>query len=405
MYRTTQGDTFELIARKVYGDDKKSSLVASANAGLSDPLPVGVAIITPTVPVGPMRKIEATNENEIAVIINGRRFRFWTGCTIKRSIDSFDTIELSAPFEPDADGWRDVFRPFSYQQMECTIGGVPLFRGTVVSITPALDVAANTVTMGAYSLPGVLNDCTAPASMYPLEYNGVGLSEIARSLCDPFGIFVDFKNEEGAPFERAALEPSESIFPFLASLAKQRGLIMTSDAQGSLVFWKGVESGAPVAKLKQGASPVIGVGVAFEPQAYFSDITGIEAIYVGLDGSQTTKKNPHLEGVLRPHVFPVPDAIDADSPDAVASKFGRMFSSMAAYSVDVATWRDPSGELWRPNTIVSLYAPRALIYSEYNFLVKSVTLHRTTKSETATLELVMNGSLSGEAPEVFPWDA
>jgi prophage tail gpP-like protein len=81
-----------------------------------------------------------------------------------------------------------------------------------------------------------------------------------------------------------------------------------------------------------------------------------------------------------------------------------MFANAAAYTVDVATWRDPKGSLWKPNTTLTLFAPDAMVYSEYELLVRTVTLKQSKESTTATLGLVLPGVFSGEIPTALPWN-
>jgi hypothetical protein len=45
-----------------------------------------------------------------------------------------------------------------------------------------------------------------------------------------------------------------------------------------------------------------------------------------------------------------------------------------------------------------------MIYSSYEFVVRSVRFDSETDSETAELDLVLPGSFSGEIPESMPWD-
>ena len=81
-----------------------------------------------------------------------------------------------------------------------------------------------------------------------------------------------------------------------------------------------------------------------------------------------------------------------------------MFANVAAYSVTVATWRDPDGKLWAPNSLVTLLAPGAMIYKEYMFLIRSVEFSRGTDGEVALLSLVMPEAFAGDVPESLPWD-
>jgi len=142
----------------------------------------------------------------------------------------------------------------------------------------------------------------------------------------------------------------------------------------------------------------------FSPQQYYSHITGLESVLVGTSGSQYTVRNPYLAGVIRPHTFKSPDTQGGTVQDSVRAKAGRMFGNMAAYGVQVSTWRDPSGALWRPNTTVVLNAPGAMVYSDYEFVVRSVRFDRTGDNESAELDLVLPGSFSGKIPEALPWD-
>jgi len=315
-----------------------------------------------------------------------------------------DTVEFGAPFDHTAPGFRESFRPFAFDPVVITVGGEPLFTGTMVAVTPTIDNGQRTIAVSGYSLPGVLNDCTPPASSFPLEFNGQGLKDIADAIAGPFGLSVDFQGDQGAVFERVACEPGKKALAFLAELAKQRNLIIASTERGKLLFWQSADAGKPAAKLRQGEAPVLSVTPFFSPQEYYSHITGIEPVLVGLTGSQFTVKNPRLQGVTRPITFNAPDTEGADVKAAVEAKAGRMFGNMVAYSVRVATWRDPFGKLWAPNTTIKLTAPDAMVYGEYEFVIRSVQFERESSAATATLDLVIPGSFNGQIPEALPWD-
>ena len=168
-----------------------------------------------------------------------------------------------------------------------------------------------------------------------------------------------------------ACEAGKKVLPFLTNLAKQRGLVISSTAGGALLFHRSVEVGTPVARLTQGASPVLSVVPNFAPQEYYSHITGLEPALVGIPGAKYTVQNPHLSGALRPLTFKAPDTLDSDVKAAVEAKVGRMFGAMVSYTVKLSTLRDPSGKLWQPNTTLELEAPDAMIYSPYEFIIRS----------------------------------
>lgn len=406
-YKVIPGDTFESISRKKYGTEKEAGLIARANPGVAEPLTAGTTLTVPALPDAPQnvqQSAESSTDDEVAILINGKRFRFWDKVRITRAIDTMDMVEFGAPFDSEAPGFKETFRPFSFKTVVITVGGEPLFTGTMVTVNPVLENGQKVVAVSGYSLPGVLNDCTSPASAFPLEFDNQGLREIATALAAPFGVSVDFKADQGAVFERVASEPGKKVLAFLTELAKQRNLIISSSSRGKLVFLQSSEGGQPVARLQQGSAPVLSVTPFFSPQEYYSHITGIEPVVVGLAGSQFTVKNPRLLGVTRPLTFNAPDTLDADVKGAVEAKAGRMFGNMVSYSIRVATWRDPSGNLWEPNTPIKLLAPDAMIYKEYEFIIRSIEFSRDRATETATLNLVIPGAFSGKIPETLPWD-
>lgn len=406
-YTVRAGDTFESIARKQYGSEQYASTISKANSGAAEPLTAGTVLAVPPRPGAPVDKqgqAPSSGANEVAVLINGTRFRFWSDLRLTRSLDGMDTIEFSAPFDAEAPGFREVFRPFSYAPLVVTVGGDVLFTGTMIGVTPNLSDRQKTISVSAYSVPGVLNDCTPPASAYPVEFNDLALPEIAAALADPFGVAVSFTGPAGSAFERVAVDPGDTVLAFLSDLARQRSLVVSSTPDGELLFQQSVAAGQPVAALQQGASPVLGVQPSFSPQQYYSHVTGLESVYLGTEGSQYTVKNPHLAGTVRPLTFKSPDVLGGDIQQAVAAKVGRMYGNMASYSVQVDTWRDKDGRLWEPNSTVKLQAPGAMIYDPYEFIVRSVSFERSGAKEAAELDLVLPGSFSGTTPETLPWD-
>lgn len=406
-FKTSNGDTFESIARKVYGTEQEANRIAQANPGVSEPFLSGVELVVPANTDAPKISVApapASEQNETTIKLNGTRFRFWDSVVITRAIDVMDTVQFTAPFDHEAPGFKETFRPFSFQSAEVYVGGEPLFTGTVISIAPSVESDSKTLDVNAYSVPGILNDCTAPASAYPIEFNGFGLENVAKALAKPFGIDVEFLASQGQTFERVACTPGTRILSFLSQLARQRNLLISSSADGKLQFLRSVAPGSPVAVLTQGQSPVMAVRPSFNPQEYYSHITGIEPVILGLDGVQYTVKNTRIAGVMRPLTFTAPDTLDADIKVAVEAKAARMFANMVSYDLTVNTWRDPSGKLWEPNTTLKLEAPDAMIYSSYEFVIRSVQYERNRNQESATLNLILPGAFAGEIPESLPWD-
>lgn len=374
---------------------------------------------------------------EVSMLIKGTQFVFWKDIRISRNIDTVSEASFNAPFDFEAEGFKENFAPFAYNPIIVSVNGKPLFTGTMVDVTPVVS-DTRTIQVTCYSTCGVLMDCTPPEDKAPFEYNNLNLKEIAEKMAEYFKLTVEFQGDPGAKFARVACDPDKKVFDFLTELSKQRGFVMSSNVDGALLFWKS-EDGQPVAMLDEGVSPLLEVSPDFNPQEFYSDLTGLAPVEVGKAAVKKTvkpkkeKDDPKLKKekatpakavakapkpatkyskfsaraeteVFRPLTFKIDDAEGADVETATKAKLARMLGNMAKYTIQVATWFDSSGDLWAPNTKIKLRAPNAMIYDFYEFEIKSVEFALDASSETATLELSLPGSFSGEPPEIFPWE-
>jgi len=401
-YLVGVGDTFDLISRRSYGSEGFASLIRSANPEASSGLVPGTVLIIPDTNSLPVSNVPTAAVDEVAVSINGKRFRFWSTVSLSLSMDTIDRFSLTAPFDPENALFVESFVPMKFAPVSIFVGGVPLFTGTMVDVVPVTDAANSTVSASGYARCGVLNDVAVPAGNDLLEYDGMNLQAVTDAMVAPFGLASTFEAEAGAAYTRIAAQPSERILSFLTKQAKQHTLVLTNDAAGQLLFWQ-TAPGAPVADLE--ASPVLSVTPNFDPQNYWSSLTAIAPGFIGTDPSQSTLTNPRLPDVLRPMTFTASDTFAGDAPGAAAARLGRMFANAIGYDVELAGWVDPAGALWRPNTRVRLLAPRAMVYNPTEFLIRSVDLAGTPSEGRTRLGLVLPGSFEGQIPERLPWEA
>ena len=403
-YLVLPGDTFSAIARKIYGDDQLSGMIQRANPGVSEPLQSGRFITVPVIEQPANITPAPDDPDQMTLSIDNRIYSFWTEATFNRSLDSFDSVEFRSPFESDRQDFRDTFRPFSFKPIALHIGSELVFNGIMVNVSPELANNSQTVAVGCYSRCAVINDCTAPASGFPLEYRDTQLDAITDQITGMFGFGSSFPDGPGSKFVIVRCTPTQTIFAFLTGLAQKRNLVISNTSAGDLLFRKSAGLLQPAVTLREGRSPVLSVAAEFSPQSYYSHITGLTPIALGRVGSQFTVRNDRLDGVLRPFNFDAGDTTETDITTTTDDKVGRMFGNMAKYSVQLDTWRTPDGRLWAPDMTVRLTAPGAMIYQPYNFIVRSVVFNQKTNSRTATLDLVLPGSFAGGIPETLPWD-
>ena len=406
-YKILVGDDFKIISRKKYGTDIYSSNIEFANPGVREPLTPGTTINIPELKENAKdidMGITESAIDEITIKIDGEIFRYWNNMSVYKSIDSMDSYGFTAPFELENENIKRIFKPLSYKDVNIGLGNEPLLTGTMINVVPGMNARERILRISGYSRPGVLNDCNAPSTLFPIEYNDMNLKEITESLIKAFGLELEIRTEMGARYERVAIETSDKILEFLIRLAVQRNIIISNTEDGKILYWRSVEPGRPVAIFNEGEAPFVGMTMNVNNQQYYSHVTGIEPMVAGLDGAKHTLKNDLLSGVFRPHTFDIPDTLDADLEKAVNAKMGRMFGNVLGYNMLLSTWRDSNGNLWAPNTTVKVIAPGNMIYNEYELLIRSVEYIKSSKKKSAILGLVLPGSFEGKIPERLPWE-
>jgi len=335
----------------------------------------------------------------------GPEFRFWSEINIRLAMDAYSTVELKAPFEKDRKEFRDTFRPFSFYPLKVTLGGDDLFTGTIVGVSPEVGPESKIVHVSAYSLPGVLEDCCAPPSELPFEFNKLPLKAIIERVGKMFRLDVDFQGDDGGPFERVKLDEGEKLQHFIAHFAQLRNRVITNTPRGAIKVWRAAPTGSPVFDFVEGQQPLSKIEAMFSPQDYHSEITAFTGARRGRKGSKFTEPNPWLQTALRPLNFKVDQAEKSEGPEAARAALGRMFANMASYTIsDIPSWRDPKGKLWAPNTTVTVLAPSVMIYEKTELMIRAANFFQDGEVEKAALELVLPGAFSGEVPKRLPWD-
>lgn len=337
--------------------------------------------------------------------INGEKWDGWDKLSIERSIDGFDQCSFETIFDKTNEKFKATFRPFSYHSASILIDDELLFKGFMMDISPETSPEKKSLKIECYAMSAVLNDCTAPIDIYPLEFSGVKLDIIARKLCEPFGIAVVFQADPGAVFDKIKLDQSASIAGFLFDLAKQRGLLVKSNPSGDLIFFKTETDSKPISlDLDGNENPVTNIQAKFDPQKYYSEITCISRSTDDDPGTTFTAQNPNLSSPRRPYVKLLKDTGSADIEAAAKAALGRMIAGAVTYTITLSTLFSQYGDLLEPGQILSIIAPDAMIYTRQLLLIKKVIFNISTEEQTSQLECVLTGAYSGEIGDDLPWD-
>jgi prophage tail gpP-like protein len=397
-YTTRGGETWNEVARNTTGNDLDAAKIQRANPGALAPLLPGVILQIPL----EAPEIVVASSVDLEVSVWGQPIGTFHAFALVSSIDAVAKCGFNVPNEQET---RALFQPLSSPDITVNIGGSREFTGRADSPIPLNKPDSRLLDISCYSTPGILERVSPPMAAFPLEFTQANLPAIVGDLCSYHSIAIDFQAPPGPLFKEVDITPNQKIFAFLSGLSAQRGPVLTSGPFGELVVWTGVDPGNPVSRLEKGLAPASSVSVEIAEDRYYSSVTGIIPAKTKKrrPGVSFTVDNPHANDLVRPYSFEAKNLDPGELETAVLVAAGRMFAGVFSVNLELSTWFDDSGELYRPNTTIELKSPDDFIPDFYEFLIASVVLSASAGVKTASLSLVLPGVFSGQIPEVLPW--
>lgn len=421
------GDTLGAISQKYLGSWSQWTKIRDANPQLkgrkkaSDGSPLifvnDVLIIPDSQKNAPKEtpkntKVVQVNDakpKDFSLYIDGKMFTGFTSFRVQLNDDALDVFSLSCPYDEENSDLVEACKPFAYKSCAVYFDQKIMFNGILLTPTIKISTSGNSVDLQGYPVCGVLNDCSLPDSKFPPQYKGLKLSQIASESASCYGVDVVVDGSEGNTFEDVAYDVGENIYSFLSKLAKQRGLVITNNEQGALLFWNAKPQNS-CAKFIEGDFRFLSCSQKSMSQDFYSHITGYSKVNdkKGIKPQKYTWENKYLtkQGILRSFSFTVDDEELADGiQKAVETKAAQMVSAVVSYELKVFGVTDDNGEVFKKGCCVTVKAPTAQIFNETKFQCKSIEISRDDSNGTiATLQLVLPGLRNNEIPSSFPWE-
>lgn len=312
------------------------------------------------------------------------------------------------------DKLKEIVRPFGYQEAQVYLGGELVITGLIYDINPIITSEEKRCNLGIYNYSCDIID----SNHYPpYEFNFVTLEDLANELIGGLGIVSSFESNEGNEFfDRVCIDPQQTIFSFLNELANQRGVLITSNEKGEVLFIRANINSKPVETIK--------------------DVTDISARYNGRElfavyrtsatspsREQYTKKlkTKTVQRYKTVQTIKIAEAYDKYVPASRQITFSadnthidelstaaewqrsKRWAEALTISVPRIGWR-PQGkdEIYRENTLITLINKDIWIEKAFDFIIKSVEYVLDSNGATCTLELVPPQSFTGEEiPDIF----
>ncbi|PSU49490.1 phage tail protein [Photobacterium frigidiphilum] len=301
--------------------------------------------------------------SDVVLKAGGNVYGGWTKISVTRSIKSmsgsFD-LELTWKWQGSEDKYKSFMDPIKQgQPCMVEIGGERVITGYVDDWVPSYDATQVVISVSGRDKTADLVDCSID---YPSgQFNNQTLTQIANVICKPFGIKVIVNTDVGAAFPRVQIEQGETPHELLSRLARQRGVLLTSDTYGNLVITR-------ASKERAGVSLILGENVLaargrFSWRNRYSSFTvkAVGASFGGWDdaplstvgGIKAEVKDEEISR-YRPMII-INEEITTAEGAAKRGQWERQrslaISNGAEYTV--TGWRIPqTGKLWNFNTLV-----------------------------------------------------
>lgn len=334
--------------------------------------------------------------------IAGETFDFFNNVSVNLAFDSVgSTFSFNAVFDHTNQAHVNLFRPFTYRQVEIlSNNGDLLITGTMLNNTFTASAKPTLANISGYSRSGVLEDCPIPTSLYPLQFDGMSLSEIAQRLIKPFGIGLVIdgtaSSDSNTVFDVQTASEGESIKSFLAKIASQKNIILSHNSRGNLVLTKGKARNRPVATFSTSDGTATKITPVMSGQSMHSSITvQKQAGITDLNAGEESINNPFVS-VFRPTVKTQTSGDDNQTGKAAQNALSSELKRGIKLSIetDRLEWiLAGKFETIKPNNIISVIAQEAYIFKKTNFFIESVVLTGSEKKETAVITAVL--------PEVY----
>jgi prophage tail gpP-like protein len=278
--------------------------------------------------------------------------------------------------------------------------GELILTGNVVSESFSDEPQKQMAKFSGYSLPGILEDCQIPPSLYPLQSDGLTLREIASKLIKPFGIgmAVDSSVSEAMdePYEKTTAEPTQSIQEYLTELATQKNIVVSHTSKGNILFTKAQTNRTPILQFDS----TRGDSIPFDKMELMYDGRGMHShIHVikqaskdGGNAGESEILNPYVPFIYRPTVI-----IQSSGTDIDTDKVARMALAAELKNLKLVIttdrWELEDGKIIKPNNIITVVNPEIYLFKKSKWFIESISFVGDEKKTTATLTCVL--------PEVY----
>lgn len=333
----------------------------------------------------------------VSITTGGKTLKGWTSVRVTAGVSqAARSFAVGVTFQwPDA---RDVISGVDLgESCEVYIGSDLVCTGYIFATPISYDAQSVTVSVAGRSKTADIVDCCPPTASYSAsggsssgssdswagtgligangqkvqassstsssgaaatQWKDVKLEAIAAELCAPFGVEVTTQVSTGAPITQHAVQPGETVFESINRLLTVGQLFATDDAAGRLVFTEPGAGGRASGGIELGVNALTCSSARDASQVFSSYI--VEGQRSGSDEVFSTSAAQISAGaadgqIPRYRLLALPQSgeVTPDLCQKIANfEATRRRALLKQVTYTVAGWRDASGTLWTPNSLV-----------------------------------------------------
>lgn len=334
--------------------------------------------------------------------IRNRKIDFFSKFSIELRYDAIASLfSFSFYFDPDNQNHKDLACIGHYHNCSLEHNGELLLTGTILNEAFANTNKRELTKFSGYSLPGVLEDCQIPPSLYPLQSDGLSLKQIASKLLSPFkiGMEVDpsVATKMDSAYEVTTASEGQSIKAYLTELATQKSITISHTGEGKLLFTEIKTNRAPILNF-DGGIPFTFMGLTFSGQYMHSEITVMkEADIDGGNAGESTISNPYVPYVYRPKVIKQSSGDSIDTELVAKTALAEELKNLKLV-IKTDRW-EIDGKVIKPNNLITVVNPEIFLFNTSTWFIEKVRLEGDNKKTEATLTCVLPEVYSGQTPK------
>lgn len=412
-YSVVDGDRLWNIAAQVYGSPYKYSLIVSANPQLSgrpkveDGSPViygGDTIMIPGIATEESPESVSTvlfadqQRDQFSVEINGERIPVVSGSFFESMDHGSDELTFSVDKDSLSSTARNALKPFKYPECKLYVYGILELTGAVYIVEPSISSDGGRV--ATYTAYSKTIDVVDSAVNVPLEINNSKLLNIAKKRLADLSISAVFMSGADEYFDKVKAKSGEKRFSELSNLARQRGILLSSTAEGNLLFHRANLDEVSVATIAENESGSTKIAGKFDGRERFSSYKIVGKSTLGKSVTKTV-----TDTFVSKSRFFVRNDSGSDAGTAIkAAKWERSkaVSDALTMAIPVDDWFDDNGSVWKSNRYVTVISETLDITKPTLLLIRRRRLNWSATSRSAVLDVVPKEVFTGEeVPDIW----